>query len=257
MRQEVIMPIMGPLRPWIGILAVNIGFVVGWATARVVAARDLAMRSAPIAHRTVRPIDTASLSVIPPPPPAPPPPAAPPAPPRPPASEESWSSNDLPTCPSLDRTVRRVAPDRYVIDRAALACHLSATSSLATSARFVPSFTNGTPHGIKVYAIRPSSMLGRMGIENGDRLIAIAGMPLTTPERCIQAYARLRQPTSPIVLDVERRGSRRRISYQIINVGRGSRGDFASYRTVNGGRGARGWNAEAVRPSLRQITAQR
>lgn len=58
--------------------------------------------------------------------------------------------------------------------------------------RVVPELRDGKVIGLRLFGIRPGSLLGTLGLKNGDRLEAINGFDLTSPEKALEAYARLR-----------------------------------------------------------------
>lgn len=64
--------------------------------------------------------------------------------------------------------------------------------SALRSVRVVPEVKDGEPVGLRLYGIRPSSLLGSIGVRNGDRLETINGFDMANPEKALQAYARLR-----------------------------------------------------------------
>jgi general secretion pathway protein C len=49
--------------------------------------------------------------------------------------------------------------------------------------------------GLRLFGIRPGSLLNTLGLQNGDRLETINGFSLASPEQALQAYARLRSAT--------------------------------------------------------------
>jgi general secretion pathway protein C len=85
---------------------------------------------------------------------------------------------------------------------------------LATSARFVPSIKDGKPNGFKLYAIRPQSIFGRIGLQNGDTIKAINGSEMTTPDAALALYTKLRN-ASHLSVQVERRGETVTLDYTI------------------------------------------
>ena len=82
--------------------------------------------------------------------------------------------------------------------------------TVAQSARIIPTLRHGQPLGVKLYAIRPGSPLAAIGLENGDTLLAINDVALTTPDRALEIYRTQRNPDH-YDLDLERRGERVRI----------------------------------------------
>lgn len=64
--------------------------------------------------------------------------------------------------------------------------------SLVRSVRVVPEQKDGKTIGLRLFGIRPSSLLDSLGLKNGDRLEAINGFSVASPEKALEAYARLR-----------------------------------------------------------------
>lgn len=100
------------------------------------------------------------------------------------------------------------------VDRSLVEKLLSNTTMLATSARFVPSVKDGRPDGFKLYAIRPNSIFGKIGLQNGDTIKAINGSEMTTPDAALALYTKLRN-ASHLSVQVERRGQTVTLDYSI------------------------------------------
>ena len=100
------------------------------------------------------------------------------------------------------------------VDRSLVEKLLSNTTMLATAARFVPSIKDGKPNGFKLYAIRPQSIFGRIGLQNGDTIKAINGSEMTTPDAALGLYTKLRN-ASHLSVQVERRGETVALDYTI------------------------------------------
>ena len=58
--------------------------------------------------------------------------------------------------------------------------------------RVVPEQRDGKLIGVRLFGIRPSSVLSLVGLRNGDRLESINGFPIASPENALRAYAQLR-----------------------------------------------------------------
>lgn len=68
----------------------------------------------------------------------------------------------------------------------------AAPLALLQSVRVVPEQMNGKVVRLRLFGIRPASLLGTLGLKNGDRLESINGFDVTNPEKALEAYARLR-----------------------------------------------------------------
>ncbi len=99
--------------------------------------------------------------------------------------------------------------DRPLIDKL-----LANTTLLATAARFVPSIKDGKPNGFKLYAIRPNSIFGKIGLQNGDTVKAINGMEMSSPDQALGVYTKVRS-ASHLTVSVERRGETVTLDYTI------------------------------------------
>jgi general secretion pathway protein C len=100
------------------------------------------------------------------------------------------------------------------VDRALVEKLLQNTTMLATSARFVPSIKDGKPNGFKLYAIRPNSIFGKIGLQNGDTVKSINGNDMSTPDAALALYSKLRN-ASHLSVQVERRGENQTMDYTI------------------------------------------
>lgn len=92
------------------------------------------------------------------------------------------------TQPALEQ---RSDTERHV-DRALVESSLKNPVQLMRSVRVVPERRDGEVVGLRLFGIRPEALLGQIGLRNGDRLEAINGFSVASPEKALQAYARLR-----------------------------------------------------------------
>ena len=68
--------------------------------------------------------------------------------------------------------------------------------------------------GIRLFGVRPDTLLGTLGMENGDRLEKINGFDMTSPESALEAYARLRT-ADKLTVSLNRRGQETNVDYNI------------------------------------------
>lgn len=143
--------------------------------------------------------------------------AAAPRAPTPPvvvASPEAASSSDGPDSSELDSNIQQISDTSYAINRSLVDRLLANQAELMRTARVIPHEVDGRVVGVKIYGIRRSSVLGRLGIQNGDMLRTINGFDLTEPDSVLEAYTRLRS-ADRLSLSVERRGQAVTMDYQI------------------------------------------
>lgn len=104
--------------------------------------------------------------------------------------------------------VVRMSPNEVHIDRGTLDKYLENPGELS-KIRVTPDAT-----GIKIGKVPPSSILGVLGIEQGDKLVSAGGIDLTSPEKIMELYARLRS-FEKLSIVVERNGKPMTMDYVI------------------------------------------
>jgi len=78
--------------------------------------------------------------------------------------------------------------------------------------RIVQVSRDGHPTGLALRQIRPGSWPARLGLVEGDIVRRVNGLELTSPERALEAYTRLKDEER-IVLELERGGAPLRKTY--------------------------------------------
>ena len=135
--------------------------------------------------------------------------------PPPSASAASSAKGGAPGLdPALAKGIQRISPTEFNIDRGVVDKILENQSELMRQARIVPEQENGKVVGIRMFGIRPETLLGTLGMENGDRLQTINGFDMASPEKALEAYARLRT-ADKLVVQVNRRGQNMNLDYNI------------------------------------------
>jgi membrane-associated protease RseP (regulator of RpoE activity) len=126
---------------------------------------------------------------------APPLPPLSPLPPRPPSPADRARFG-----------VVKLSRSAYVVERAIVDDLLEEGSDLHSRIRVLPLLADGKPAGMSVYGIDPDSLVARLGLQNGDCVVAVDGLPMSSPDQVLRAYSRLR---SAHVVDVRlRRGGK-------------------------------------------------
>ena len=116
--------------------------------------------------------------------------------------------------PEIASKIRKVGKNEFHVGREVLDHILQNQMELMKLVRIVPEQENGKAVGVRLFGIRPSSLLGVLGLENGDTLRSINGFELSSPENALQAYARLRT-AEHLVLETSRGGKTQSIDFDI------------------------------------------
>jgi general secretion pathway protein C len=143
---------------------------------------------------------------------APPPETPPPAAEAAPAAKPKADANGVPD--DIAKRIKKISDTEFHIDRAVVDNILENQAQLMRTARIVPEQKDGKVVGIRLFGIRPETLLGKLGLQNGDRLEAINGFEMASPEKALEAYARLRTADS-LAVKVTRRGNPVTIDFKI------------------------------------------
>jgi hypothetical protein len=114
----------------------------------------------------------------------------------------------------LERGVFAITPTEYVIEHSFVDRALEEQSDRMRLTRIVPETHDGKVLGITVFGVAPESLLGQLGIENGDTLQTINGFDISAPEVALEAYARLRTATD-LTVRLKRHGAPVTLRYHI------------------------------------------
>ncbi|MGE5184316.1 MAG: type II secretion system protein GspC [Acidobacteriota bacterium] len=126
-----------------------------------------------------------------------------PAPPVMSPSPPSQADDDL--AQAIETGIKKIDDTHVEIAKGVIDEILANPMAVAKGARIVPAIKDGKPNGFKLYAIRPSSVYARLNLLNGDTLVRVNGFELTSADKALEVYTKLREATS-LQLDIERRG---------------------------------------------------
>ncbi len=115
---------------------------------------------------------------------------------------------------AIDAGVNKTGDHAWEIERSVVNKVLSNPTAVGRGARIVPSIKNGQPNGFKLYAIRPSSVYSKIGLMNGDTIHAVNGFDLTTPDKALEVYTKVRESNN-LTVTVTRRGKPVTLKYSI------------------------------------------
>jgi general secretion pathway protein C len=116
--------------------------------------------------------------------------------------------------PEIASKIHKVSESEFNVERSVVDSILENQAELMRSARIVPEKEGDKIVGIRLFGIRPESLLGTLGIENGDRLQSINGFEMSDPQKALEAYARLRS-AERLTVTVNRRGKPMNIDFNI------------------------------------------
>jgi general secretion pathway protein C len=116
--------------------------------------------------------------------------------------------------PVFTRGIKKTGPNEFDVDHAVVDKILEDQADLMRTTRIVPERENGTMVGVRLFGVKEGTLLATLGMENGDRLQQVNGFDVSSPEKALEAYARLRD-ADHLSLQVNRRGANQTIDYRI------------------------------------------
>jgi general secretion pathway protein C len=119
-----------------------------------------------------------------------------------------------PVSDDIKKGIQRIGPNEFNVDRGVVDKILENQAELMRQARIVPEQENGKVVGIRLFGVRNDTLLGTLGMENGDRLEKINGFDMTSPEKALEAYARLRT-ADHLTISLNRKGAEQNLDYNI------------------------------------------
>jgi general secretion pathway protein C len=141
------------------------------------------------------------LDVATPPPGAPPRAGAPPAPPDPLSAE-------------MDKGIKKTGEHSYEVQRSTVDALLGNMGALAKGARIVPETRDGKAAGFRLFSIRPEGPFAKIGLQNGDVISAINGLDMSSPDKALEVYTKLKT-ANHLSVGVERNGQKITKDYNI------------------------------------------
>jgi general secretion pathway protein C len=116
---------------------------------------------------------------------------------------------------TLEGKIQKSGPHEWQVDRGALDRLLDAQTELM-KVPLVPEKEGDRVVGLRLQTVRPNSAVAMLGLEQGDRLVSINGTDVTSPEKMLEAYARLRSGVlDRITLHIVRRGGPLNLDYVV------------------------------------------
>ncbi len=116
--------------------------------------------------------------------------------------------------PAIAKGIQKVSATEFNVDRGVVDKILENQADLMRQARVVPEQENGRVVGIRLFGVKQDTLLGVLGMENGDRLQTINGFDMASPEKALEAYARLRT-ADKLTVQINRRGQNMNLDYNI------------------------------------------
>ena len=102
------------------------------------------------------------------------------------------SKADAPWLAEVARKARRTGPGKYTVHQTLLARLITQQGAVVRDGRILPHAKNGMPHGFRLACIRPQGLFGALGFKDGDVIVKVNGMDVTSADKALEAFVKLR-----------------------------------------------------------------
>ncbi len=116
---------------------------------------------------------------------------------------------------NLGASIHKTGDNSYEVGQSEVDKALNNLAQLSTQARIVPAFEGGKTVGFKLFSIRPGSLYSKVGLQNGDVITRINGYEMTSPEKGLEIYTKLKD-SKAVTVDLKRRGKPLSLDYNIV-----------------------------------------
>lgn len=130
-----------------------------------------------------------------------------------PAAPPAAPSGD-PLMAEMEKGVKKINENTYEVQRATVDSLLSNMSVLSRAARIVPEIKDGKAAGFRLFSVRPDGPFAKIGFQNGDVISAINGLDMSSPDKALEVYTKLRS-ASHLSVGMERNGQKVTKEYSI------------------------------------------
>ena len=126
-----------------------------------------------------------------------------------------------PTAPSTDpfvaemeKGIKKLSEHSYEVQRGTVDSLLGNMAVLSRAARIVPEVRDGKAAGFRLFSVRPDGPFGKIGLQNGDVIYAINGLEMTSPDKALEIYTKLKS-ANHLAVALERNGQKITKDYNI------------------------------------------
>ncbi|HEX3698485.1 MAG TPA: type II secretion system protein GspC [Polyangia bacterium] len=119
-----------------------------------------------------------------------------------------------PLMAEMERGVKKINENTYEVQRGTVDSLLGNMSVLSRAARIVPELKDGKAAGFRLFSVRPDGPFAKIGFQNGDVISAINGLDMSSPDKALEVYTKLRS-ASHLSIGMERNGQKITKEYSI------------------------------------------
>ncbi|MBC8132008.1 MAG: PDZ domain-containing protein, partial [Deltaproteobacteria bacterium] len=114
----------------------------------------------------------------------------------------------------MEKGIKKLSEHQYEIQRGTVDSLLGNMAVLSRAARIVPEVRDGKAAGFRLFSVKADGPFGKIGLQNGDVISAINGLEMTSPDKALEIYTKLKS-ANHLAVALERNGQKITKDYNI------------------------------------------
>ncbi len=136
-----------------------------------------------------------------------------PEPPATAAAAPAAPSTD-PFVAEMEKGIKKLTEHTYEVQRGTVDSLLGNMAVLSRAARIVPEVRDGKAAGFRLFSVKTDGPFAKIGLQNGDVIYAINGLEMTSPDKALEIYTKLKS-ANHLAVALERSGQKITKDYNI------------------------------------------
>lgn len=114
----------------------------------------------------------------------------------------------------MEKGIKKLSEHSYEVQRGTVDSLLGNMAVLSRAARIVPEVRDGKAAGFRLFSVKTDGPFGKIGLQNGDVIYAINGLEMTSPDKALEIYTKLKS-ANHLAVALERNGQKITKDYNI------------------------------------------
>lgn len=114
----------------------------------------------------------------------------------------------------MEKGIKKTGEHSYEVQRGTVDSLLGNMAVLSRAARIVPEVRDGKAAGFRLFSVKTDGPFGKIGLQNGDVIYAINGLEMTSPDKALEIYTKLKS-ANHLAVALERNGQKITKDYNI------------------------------------------
>jgi general secretion pathway protein C len=114
----------------------------------------------------------------------------------------------------MEKGIKKLSEHSYEVQRGTVDSLLGNMAVLSRAARIVPEVRDGKAAGFRLFSVKSDGPFAKIGLQNGDVIYAINGLEMTSPDKALEIYTKLKS-ANHLAVALERNGQKITKDYNI------------------------------------------